>query len=252
MQTLLGHIERWLAYSQAPLEDCAGEKEVREQLKFENLVPEEKKTPEIIPILPILPGELQPRKVEEVLPNDNIVTDTYLIYPNGGYHPFYGISNTLPRYQEKIWPYAKRIKFSETFKSQARLDRVRRSNLRENHTIEQINPYWNRGYYSIMIKKNSYFIRSRYTDLKKNGEPSQQRERNGKRIPIHRLVALAFIPNPENKPFVMHINDDPTNYLIENLKWGTHSENMRGTLNKRPDTMEQKYLSLVNQGVIKG
>ena len=28
MQTLLGHIERWLAYSQAPLEDCAGEKEV--------------------------------------------------------------------------------------------------------------------------------------------------------------------------------------------------------------------------------
>jgi hypothetical protein len=26
VQTLLGHIERWLAYSQAPLEDCAGEK----------------------------------------------------------------------------------------------------------------------------------------------------------------------------------------------------------------------------------
>jgi hypothetical protein len=28
VQTLLGHIERWLAYSQAPLEDCAGEKEM--------------------------------------------------------------------------------------------------------------------------------------------------------------------------------------------------------------------------------
>ena len=33
MQTLLGHIERWLAYSQAPLEDCAGEKEVRYKKK---------------------------------------------------------------------------------------------------------------------------------------------------------------------------------------------------------------------------
>ena len=31
MQTLLGHIERWLAYSQAPLEDCAGEKEMTDK-----------------------------------------------------------------------------------------------------------------------------------------------------------------------------------------------------------------------------
>ena len=43
------------------MENLAGEKEVSEQLKFENLLPKEKETPEIIPILP---GELQPRKVE--------------------------------------------------------------------------------------------------------------------------------------------------------------------------------------------
>ena len=231
------------------MEDLAGEREVSEQLKFENLVKEEKKTPEIIPILP---GKFQPRKVEELLPNDDIVADTYLIYPNGGYHPFYGISNTLPRYQEKIWPYVKRIKFSEYFKSQAVVDRVRRNNLRENHTIEQLNPYWNRDYYFIMIRKNGYFIRNRYPTTKNNGKHSQQRERSGKKASVHRLVALAFIPNPENKPFVMHINDDSTNYLPENLKWGTQRENMRGTLNKRPDTLEQKYQDLVNKGVIKG
>jgi len=34
VQTLLGHIERWLAYSQAPLEDCAGEKEIMSKIKF--------------------------------------------------------------------------------------------------------------------------------------------------------------------------------------------------------------------------
>ena len=66
------------------MEDLAGEREVSEQLKFENLVPEEEKTPEIIPILP---GEFQPRKVEELLPN--VLADTYIIYPTGGYHLFY-------------------------------------------------------------------------------------------------------------------------------------------------------------------
>ena len=106
------------------MENLAGEKEVSEQLKFENLVKEEKKTPEIIPILP---GEFQPRKVEELLPEMDILPDTYIIYPNGGYHPFYGVPNTLPRYQEKIWPFVKRIKFSEHFSSEEKRDNARRA-----------------------------------------------------------------------------------------------------------------------------
>ena len=66
---------------------------------------------------------------------------------------------------------------------------------------------------------------------------------------MHKIVALAWVPNPDNKPYVMHINDDRTNYLIENLIWGTPSENNKGSF-KRPDTMEQKYLNLVVQGII--
>ena len=65
--------------------------------------------------------ELQPRKVEELLPNDNILPNTYLIYPTGGYHPFYGVKNTLPRYQQKIWPYVKRIKFSKRWKGKGNM-----------------------------------------------------------------------------------------------------------------------------------
>ena len=49
----------------------------------------------------------------------------------------------------------------------------------------------------------------------------------------------------------MHINDDPTNYLPENLIWGTPGENMKG-VKKHPDTMQHKYLNFVNQGLIKG
>lgn len=47
----------------------------------------------------------------------------------------------------------------------------------------------------------------------------------GKNYRVHRLIALAFIPNPQNKPFIDHIDNNKTNNHIDNLRWCNNQEN---------------------------
>ena len=63
-----------------------------------------------------------------------------------------------------------------------------------------------------------------YVDLSHNGKKTK--------CLVHRLVAEAFIPNPQHYPIVMHKDDDPTNNEVTNLCWGTAADNLHDCMNK--------------------
>ena len=59
---------------------------------------------------------------------------------------------------------------------------------------------------------------------------------------VHRLIGLHFIPNPENKSCIDHINREKTDNRLENLRWSTHQENMQNQTKSKKNTSGYKYI----------
>lgn len=53
-----------------------------------------------------------------------------------------------------------------------------------------------------------------------------------KRFQVHQLVARVFIPNPDSKPHINHIDNNGINNHVSNLEWCTHTENMQHSANQ--------------------
>ena len=76
--------------------------------------------------------------------------------------------------------------------------------------LKHCNPIKNKPYFSVKLSKNN----------------------KSKHFLIHRLIALHYIPNPENKECVNHIDGNKLNNNIENLEWCSHIENMNSYKSK--------------------
>lgn len=95
--------------------------------------------------------------------------------------------------------------------------------------------------------------------MSQQGRPRIELHKNkiGTTYFVHRLVAMAFIPNPENKKEVNHINGIKDDNRVENLEWCTRSENMlhaeRYGLHSMAKALEahrKKVCQILNRSVI--
>ena len=79
-----------------------------------------------------------------------------------------------------------------------------KGNVKNNNTDKILKPRLGRhGYYRLNLRLN----------------------KKQKTVEIHRLVAMAFIPNPDNKSCVDHINNNTLDNNVNNLRWATAKEN---------------------------
>jgi hypothetical protein len=100
------------------------------------------------------------------------------------------------------------------------------------------------------------------TSLDISGKYERVTLRSNKAYLVHRLVALTYIPNPDNLPQVNHIDGDMKNNNVENLEWVSISGNQlhayetglktkpKGLLNGRQELSEEDVLEIYNKALI--
>ena len=104
----------------------------------------------------------------------------------------------------------------------------------ENYTIDETGNIWSKKRNIFMkpfINNKGYLM----IELSNNSKK--------KKFLVHRLLGLTFIPNPNNYPEVDHIDTNPSNNNLSNLRWATRS--MQNENRKTWGEIKHKYISYI-------
>ena len=72
-------------------------------------------------------------------------------------------------------------------------------------------------------------------------------DNNKKKMTVHKLVANAFIDNPDNKPCIDHIDNDKLNNKVTNLRYATHIENNQNRSMRKDNTSGIKGVTFIKR-----
>lgn len=112
-------------------------------------------------------------------------------------------------------------------------------------SLENVKPFYYITKDLEIINANNNNVKSIWYS-KRGGYPMVSLEQYGSKksrnVPVHKIVALAFIENRDDYILIEHLDDNPLNYKPENLMFSNHSNNgKRAFINGHPNRVEKLY-----------
>ena len=96
---------------------------------------------------------------------------------------------------------------------------------------------------------NQGYTRNMYLKKHPSGYRQVELVKNGikKMITVHRLVAMAFVPNPDGLPMINHRDEDKTNNRVENLEWCDNTYNVLYSLKRHASNTKYRDRKIVQK-----